>query len=48
MNIKNLTKEEILSQINYLERNINKGSAVYQANRISRIRRLKSNLRNVG
>ncbi len=48
MNIKNLTKEEILSQIKYLERNIKKGSAAYQVNRISRIRTLKSNLRNAG
>ena len=46
MSIKNLTKEEILSQIKYLEQNINKGSAVYQTNRISRIRTLKSSLRN--
>lgn len=46
MNIKNLTKKEILSQIKYLEQNIKKGSAVYQATRISRIRTLKSSLRN--
>lgn len=46
MNIKNLTKEDILSQIKYLEQNIKKGSAAYQANRISRIRTLKSSLRN--
>lgn len=45
MNIKNLTKEEILSQIKYLEQNITKGSVAYQANRMSRIRTLKSNLR---
>lgn len=48
MNIKNLTKEEILSQIKYLEQNITKGSAAYQANRIGRIRSLKLNLRNAG
>ncbi|MEA4904486.1 MAG: hypothetical protein VB054_06935, partial [Petrimonas sp.] len=46
MNIKNLTKEDILSQINYLEQNIKKGPAAYQSNRISRIRTLKSSLRN--
>lgn len=46
MNIKNLTKEQILSQIKYLERNIMKGSAAYLANRIGRIRTLKSSLRN--
>ena len=45
MNIKNLTKEDILSQINYLEQNIKKGPAAYQSNRISRIRTLKSSLR---
>lgn len=46
MNIKNLTKEQILSQIKYLEQNIMKGSAAYQTNRIGRIRRLKLSLRN--
>ena len=45
MNIKNLTQQEILSQIKYLEQNIMKGSAAYQANRVSRLRTLKSNLR---
>lgn len=45
MNFKNLTKEEILSQIKYLERNITNGSAAYLANRISRLRTLKSKLR---
>ncbi len=46
MNIKNLTKEQILSQIKYLEQNIKKGSAAHQTNRIGRIRTLKSSLRN--
>ena len=46
MNINSLTKEDILSQIKYLEQNINNGSAAYQANRIGRIRTLKSSLRN--
>ncbi len=44
MNIKNLTKEEILAQIKYLEKNISGGSVAYQANRVRRIRMLRSNL----
>lgn len=45
MNIKNLTREEILSQINYLEKNIRRGSVAHQATRVSRMRTLKSTLR---
>ena len=44
MSIRDLTKEEILSQIKYLEQNIKNGSAAYQASRIGRIRTLKSSL----
>ena len=44
MSIKNLSKEEILSQIKYLERNINNGSATYRSNIINRLRSLRSNL----
>ena len=44
MSIKNLTKEEILLQIKYLEQNISNGSATYRLTRINRLRSLKSNL----
>lgn len=44
MTIRNLTKEEILSQIKYLEQNISNGSAIYRANRVSRLRSLRSGL----
>ena len=44
MNIKNLTREEILSQIKYLETNIKRGSVAHQATRVSRIRTLRSTL----
>lgn len=44
MNIKNLTKEEILSQIKYLEQNISNGSAIYRSNIVSRLRSLRSHL----
>lgn len=43
MNIRNLTKDEILSQIVYLEKNISNGSATHQ--RISRLRSLRAILR---
>lgn len=42
MDIKNLTKEEILSQIKYLERNIFNGSAVHHMYKLNRLRELKS------
>ncbi|MDK2968913.1 hypothetical protein [Seramator thermalis] len=42
MDIKNLTKEEILSQIKYLERNIFNGSVVHRMYKINRLRELKS------
>ncbi len=45
MKIKNLTTEEILAQIKYLEQNIFKGSPVYRTNRLNRIRALKASLR---
>lgn len=45
MTIKSLTKEEILSQIKYLEQNISNGSAMYRANRVSRLRSLRAGLR---
>lgn len=45
MTIKSLTKEEILAQIKYLERNISNGSVTYRANRVNRLRSLKSSLR---
>ncbi|MDR0421879.1 MAG: hypothetical protein LBH72_02580 [Proteiniphilum sp.] len=43
--IRNLTKEEILSQIKYLEQNISNGSASYLANRVNRLRSLRASLR---
>lgn len=46
MNNKNQTREEILSQIKYLEQNISNGSIAYRANRITRIHALRSSLRN--
>jgi hypothetical protein len=45
MIIKSLTKEEILSQIKYLEQNISNGSAAYRANRVNRLRSLRAGLR---
>ncbi len=48
MNIKNLTRDEILSQIKYLEENIRRGSVAHQANRVSRIRTLRSSLHQAG
>lgn len=44
MSIKNLSKEEILSQIKYLEQNISKGSVIYRSNVINRLRSLRSDL----
>ena len=44
MTIKNLTTEEILGQIKYLEQNISKGSA-YRTNKLNRIRSLRASLR---
>lgn len=44
MNIKNLTTEEILNQIKYLEQNISNGSVAYLSNRLRRLRLLKSSL----
>ncbi|WP_418893892.1 hypothetical protein [Limibacterium fermenti] len=44
MNIKNLTKEEILAQIKYLEQNISNGSATYRSYRVNRLRTLRSSL----
>ncbi|MDD2247538.1 MULTISPECIES: hypothetical protein [Proteiniphilum] len=48
MTIKSLTKEEILSQIKYLEKNISNGSATYRTNRLNRLRVLKARLRYAG
>ncbi|SDZ74122.1 hypothetical protein SAMN05216331_101217 [Porphyromonadaceae bacterium KH3R12] len=45
MTIKSLTKEEILSQIKYLEQNISNGSAAYRVNRMNRLRSLRAGLR---
>ena len=45
MTIKSLTKEEILSQIKYLEQNISNGSAIYRTNRMNRLRSLRASLR---
>lgn len=45
MTIKSLTKEEILSQIKYLEQNISNGSSIYLANRLNRLRVLRASLR---
>lgn len=45
MTIKSLSREEILTQIKYLEQNISNGSALYRANRVSRLRCLKASLR---
>ncbi|MDD3787235.1 MAG: hypothetical protein PHO94_00900 [Petrimonas sp.] len=42
MTIKNLTKEEILSQIKYLEKNIFNGSAMNISYKVSRLRELRS------
>ena len=45
MTIRNLTKEEILGQIKYLEQNISKGSVSYRNNRLNRLRTLRASLR---
>ncbi|MDD2590503.1 MAG: hypothetical protein PHV89_08315 [Fermentimonas sp.] len=45
MTIRNLTREEILGQLKYLEQNITKGSVSYRTNRLNRIRTLKASLR---
>lgn len=45
MTIRNLTREEILGQIKYLEQNISNGSVFYLTNRLNRIRTLKASLR---
>lgn len=45
MSIKNLTKEEILTQIKYLEKNISNGSPVYLRSRLNRLESLKASLR---
>ncbi|MDD4696903.1 MAG: hypothetical protein PHR52_05155 [Fermentimonas sp.] len=45
MTIRNLTREEILGQIKYLEQNISNGSVSYLTNRLNRIRTLKASLR---
>lgn len=45
MTIRNLTREEILDQLKYLEQNITKGSVSYRTNRLNRIRTLKASLR---
>ena len=44
MTIRNLTKEEIMGQIKYLERNISNGSVSYRTNRM-RLRTLRASLR---
>ncbi len=44
MDIKNLTSNEILAQIKYLERNISNGSATYRTNRMNRLRTLRAGL----
>jgi adenine C2-methylase RlmN of 23S rRNA A2503 and tRNA A37 len=45
MTIRNLTKEEILGQIKYLEQNISNGSVATRSNRLNRLRTLRANLR---
>ena len=45
MTIRNLTKEEILGQIRYLEQNISNGSVSYRTNRLNRLRTLRASLR---
>ena len=45
MTIRNLTKEEILGQIKYLEQNILNGSVSYRTNRLNRLRTLRASLR---
>jgi len=45
MTIRNLTKEEILGQIKYLEQNISNGSVSYRTNRFNRLRELRESLR---
>jgi len=45
MTIRNLTKEEILGQIKYLEQNISNGSVSYRTNRLKRLRTLRASLR---
>ena len=45
MTIKNLTTDEILGQIKYLEQNISNGSATYRTHRLNRIRSLRASLR---
>ncbi len=44
MTIKSLTKNEILSQIRYLEQNISNGAATYRSNRMNRLRSLRASL----
>ncbi len=48
MTIRNLTKEEILGQIKYLEQNISNGSVSYRTNRLNRLRVLRAGLRRAG
>lgn len=48
MTIRNLTREEILGQLKYLEQNITNGSVSYRTNRLNRIRTLKASLRIAG
>jgi adenine C2-methylase RlmN of 23S rRNA A2503 and tRNA A37 len=48
MTIRNLTKEEILGQIRYLEQNISNGAVSYRTNRLNRLRLLRASLRNAG
>ncbi|MDD4459275.1 MAG: hypothetical protein PHQ24_05655 [Proteiniphilum sp.] len=48
MTIRNLTKEEILGQIKYLEQNISNGSVSYRTNRLNRLRVLRAGLHRAG
>lgn len=45
MTIKNLKKEEILTQIKYLEKNISNGSPAYLRSKLNRLESLKAILR---
>lgn len=45
MSIKNLNKEEILTQIKYLEKNISNGPSAYICSKLNRLESLRASLR---
>lgn len=46
MNNKNQTREDIMSQIKYLEQTLSRGSVANLSNRVRRIHALRTSLRN--